>query len=79
MLHSCTGKLCLEKTGHSDRPQTSKPAFLVDSSGVLQTKNSVLRPPGNAYLVIWKVGVTRTYANKNEEQPVGFAGRILKE
>ena len=49
MLHSCTGKLCLEgvflsqsKTGRSDRPQTSKPAFLVDSSGVLQPKNSIL-------------------------------------
>jgi len=25
------------------------------------------------------VGVTRTYANENEEQPKGFAGRILKE
>jgi len=29
-------------------------------------------PPGNAYLVVRKVGVTR-------EQPKGFAGRILKE
>jgi len=35
--------------------------------------------PGNTYLVIWKVGVTHTYANKNEEQPGSFAGRILKE
>jgi len=26
-------------------------------------------PPGNAYLVICKVGVTNTYANENEEQP----------
>ena len=49
ILHSCTGKLCLEgvflslsKTRHSDRPQTSKPAFLVDSSGILQLKNSLL-------------------------------------
>jgi len=25
------------------------------------------------------VGLTRTYANENEEQPGGFAGRILKE
>jgi len=25
------------------------------------------------------VGMTRTYANENEEQPEGFAGRILKE
>jgi len=23
--------------------------------------------------------MTRTYANENEEQPKGFAGRILKE
>jgi len=35
--------------------------------------------PGNAYLIIWKVGVTCTYANENEEQPGGFVGRILKE
>ena len=82
ILHSCTGKLCLKgvflsqsKTGHSDRPQTSKPAFLVDSSGVLQPHG----PPGNVYLVAWKVGVTCTYANESEEQPGGFAGRILKE
>ena len=34
--------------------------------------------PGNVYLVVWKVGVTCTYANKNEEQPGGFAGTILK-
>jgi len=33
----------------------------------------------NAYLIVWKVGVTRTYANQNEEQPEGFAGGILKE
>ena len=26
-----------------------------------------------------EVGMTRTYANENEEQPKGFAGRILKE
>jgi len=25
------------------------------------------------------VGVIHTYANENEEQPKGFAGRILKE
>jgi len=30
-------------------------------------------------ILFWKVGVTRTYANKNEEQPRGFAGSILKE
>ena len=36
-------------------------------------------PPGNAYLVVWKVGVTHTYANENEEQHKGFAGKILKE
>jgi len=48
LLHSRTGKLCLEgvllsqsKTGRSDRPQTSEPAFLANFSGVLQLKNSV--------------------------------------
>jgi len=30
------------KTGCSGHPQTSKPAFLVDLSGVLQLKNTVL-------------------------------------
>jgi len=35
--------------------------------------------PENAYLGVWKVGVTHTYANENEEQPGGFDGRILKE
>ena len=30
------------KTGHSDHPQTSRPAFLVDFSGILQLKNTVL-------------------------------------
>jgi len=28
---------------------------------------------------VWKVGVTHTYANENEEQPGGFVGGILKE
>jgi len=34
--------------------------------------------PGNTYLVIWKVGATLTFANENEEQLGGFAGRIFK-
>jgi len=33
----------------------------------------------NAYLVVWKVGVTHTYANRNEEKPGGFAVRIFKD
>ena len=37
------------------------------------------RPVRNAYLVIWKMGITRTYVNENEQQPGGFARRILKE
>ena len=31
------------------------------------------------YLIIWKVGMTHTYASENEEQPGGSAGRILKD
>jgi len=39
-----------------------------------------LRLPGNAYLIVLKVGVTCTYVNENEEQPTGFATRkIFKE
>jgi len=37
--------------------------------------NWPVKPTGNAYLVVWKVGMTHTHANKNEEQPGGFAGR----
>jgi len=35
--------------------------------------------PGNAHLIVLKVVMTHTYANKNEEQPRGFAMRIFKE
>ena len=38
-----------------------------------------VRLTGNAYLIVWKVGMTRTYVNENEEQPEGFAERIFKE
>jgi len=71
--------LSQSKTGCSDCPH-SKPAFLVDFSGVLHPKKQHTRlhgHPGNAYLIVWKVGMARTYA-KNEEQPGGFARRILK-
>ena len=43
------------KMGRSNHPQTLRPAFLVDFSGILQLKNTVLgahRHPGNVYLVI---------------------------
>jgi len=29
--------------------------------------------------LIWKMGMTCTYVNENEEQSRGFTGRILKE
>ena len=77
MLHSCTGnELCLEgvflsqsKTRRSDRPQTSKPAFLVDSSGILQPKISVLGLLEMRISSFGKWALTHTYANENEEQP----------
>ena len=34
---------------------------------------------GNAYLVVWNVGMTHAYANEKEEQPRGFAGRNFKD
>ena len=63
---SSASKVCFFPYGkqgrRSDSPQTSKPAFLVDSSGVLQPKNSVLGLISlqgmHAYLVGWKVSVT---------------------
>jgi len=65
----------------SDHLQTLRPAFLVDFSGIPKPKNQCTRPHGhlgNAYPVVWKVSVTCTYANVNEEQPGGFAGRVEK-
>ena len=48
---------------------------------VSQLKNTKVRLSGTQemHIIGWKVGVTRTYMNKNEEQPEGFAGRIFKE
>ena len=60
------------KTGHSGHPQTSRPTFLVDFSGILQLINTILSFIGTQemhILSLKKVGVTRTYANENEEQP----------
>jgi len=65
------------KTGHSNHPQTSRLAFLADFSGILQLKNTVLGPhrhPGNAYLIVWKVGVTRTYASKMKSRLEALLG-----
>jgi len=39
----------------------------------------LIRLTGNAYFIIWKVGLTCTYAKENEELPGGFAGRIFEE
>ena len=55
--------------------------FLANFSGVIQLKNIQLGlsdSQENAYLVVRKMGMTRTYTNKNEEQPGGFAVRIFK-
>jgi len=70
--------LSQSKTWHSECPQTSRPAFLVEFSAVLKVKRPH-KHPGNAYFVVWKVGMTHTYVKENEEWPGGFAGRILKE
>ena len=85
ILHSRTGKLSFEgiflsqsKTGSSDHPQTSKPAFLVNFSGVLQAKNSALGLMGLQGMRI-SLFVKWAWPSKNEEQPKGFAGRILKK
>ena len=64
------------KSGCGDLPQTSSLAFIVSFSGVLQLKDTNGLTE-NAYLVVWKVGMTHIYVNENEEQPGGFAGRII--
>ena len=89
ILHSGTGKLCLKgvflsqsKTGCSDRPTDLEfgfPSWLFKHSTTEKQRTMPHGHLGNAYLVICKVGVTCTYTSKNEEQPWGFAGRILKE
>ena len=69
------------KSRCGDSPQTSGFGF---HSGFFwhsttETHQSwPVRLTGNAYLIVWKVGVTSTFINKNEEQPRGFAERISK-
>ena len=60
--------------------QNSRPANQLFKCST--TKNNHTKPhgyPGNAYFIIWKVSTTSTYANENEEQPGGTAGRIFKK
>ena len=61
--------------------QTSNQAFLTMLTAVLQLKNTQLAFQAHRKCVSCqlKVGMTHTYANENEEQPRGFAGRIFKE
>ena len=54
--------------GRSGHPQTSRPVLLVDFSGILKLKNTVLGPKMRITL-LKKVGTTHMYANENEEQP----------
>ena len=42
------------KTGSSNHPQTSRPAFLVNFSGVLQLKNTILGLTGTQYGLSWE-------------------------
>ena len=70
--------LSQSKSRRSNSPQTLRPAFLVHFTSKKQCAR-LHGHSGNAYLVIWKVGITLTYASINEEQPGSFAKRILKE
>jgi len=51
-------------------PQTSSLAFLRFTTEI--HRGRPLRLVENTYLVASKVGMIRTYSNKNEEQPKGF-------
>jgi len=54
----------------------------VSFSGILQLKNTGVGLSGSQeirILSLTKLGVTRTYASKNEEQPGGFAKEFLKD
>ena len=65
------------KTEQNYSPQTSNHTFLVVLTAILQLKNTEVtcQAPGNAYLIVWKVGVTRTYMNeKMKSSPRGVAG-----
>ena len=72
LISSCTvGFFSRLKTKCGDLSQSSSLAFIVDFSGILQLKNSEFSLWGSQELwkiIIWKVGMTCTYANENEEQ-----------
>ena len=76
ILHSRTGKLCLKGVFLSPiKNQVQRPSTDFEAGFPSQlfrhstTEKQCTRPhghPGNAYLIVWKVGVTRTYVNGNE-------------
>jgi len=41
-------------------------------------QSGTVRLTGNAYLVIWKVGMTHTYVNKNESSPEALLQEFSK-
>ena len=59
------------KTGRSDHPQTLRPAFLVNCSGILQLKNTALGLIGTQEMCIssLKSGHDPYLREQNEEQP----------
>jgi len=61
----------------SPKGNSNSPDFNTNfPSKVFHLKNSVLGLMG-IQGISWKVSVTHTYMNKNEEQPGGFARRIF--
>ena len=72
------------KTWHSEHPQASRPAFLVDFSGVLQLKNTVPDLVGTQEMYILSFGklvqpiLTRTKMKSSPEALLGEFERILQ-
>ena len=81
------------KIGCGNSPQTLSLAFAVGFSGVLQLKNTKVGLSGSQEMrmsafekcLVWhrqtlaSQGMIHTYVSENEEQPGGFAGRVLKD
>jgi len=56
-------------------------ALLISFPSVLNPKNAIVHFSGcqERHIFISKGGVTCTYANGNEEQPLGFVARICEK
>ena len=77
-FHSKAGFFSQSKPGCADF-ESGYPSRLFWCSTTEIHWSRPLRFQGNAYLIASKVGMTRIYVNKNEEEPEGLPGSIFEE